>query len=251
MKASRFVKAFEKDVDHWERCLSLILEVIEMVLTVQRQWMYLEVRTHRAWALPTLCQLLCVWEPRNRSGGSVLPPPSETRPSDSCLCLSHSHPGKPPFLQISIFLLGSVLNSRSQRGFWSLGLLPGFLIVQLVYAVVWERGAECGGCVRNSLSSHCGVPQNIFIGEDIRKQLPNESALFDQVNNNWKAIMDRMSKDSNALRSTHYPGESSMGKGSDSCPWVCALVRSRPHASSLKTIPSSLSLAAMFTPLLL
>nr|XP_034361929.1 LOW QUALITY PROTEIN: dynein heavy chain 2, axonemal [Arvicanthis niloticus] len=89
MKASRFVKAFEKDVDHWERCLSLILEVIEMVLTVQRQWMYLE---------------------------------------------------------------------------------------------------------------------NIFLGEDIRKQLPNESALFDQVNNNWKAIMDRMNKDSNALRSTHYPG---------------------------------------------
>ncbi|OBS67543.1 hypothetical protein A6R68_03951 [Neotoma lepida] len=88
MKASRFVKAFEKDVDHWERCLSLILEVIEMVLTVQRQWMYLE---------------------------------------------------------------------------------------------------------------------NIFLGEDIRKQLPNESALFDQVNNNWKAIMDRMSKDSNALRSTHHP----------------------------------------------
>lgn len=46
MKASRFVKAFEKEVDHWERCLSLILEVVEMVLTVQRQWMYLEVRTH-------------------------------------------------------------------------------------------------------------------------------------------------------------------------------------------------------------
>ncbi|XP_048221841.1 dynein axonemal heavy chain 2 isoform X1 [Perognathus longimembris pacificus] len=89
MKASRFVKAFEKEVDHWERCLSLILEVIEMVLTVQRQWMYLE---------------------------------------------------------------------------------------------------------------------NIFMGEDIRKQLPNESALFDQVNNNWKSILDRMSKDNNALRSTHYPG---------------------------------------------
>ncbi|XP_062072422.1 dynein axonemal heavy chain 2 isoform X1 [Lepus europaeus] len=89
MKASRFVKAFEKDVDHWERCLSLILEVIEMVLTVQRQWMYLE---------------------------------------------------------------------------------------------------------------------NIFLGEDIRKQLPNESALFDQVNNNWKSIMDRMNKDNNALRSTHHPG---------------------------------------------
>uniref|UniRef100_A0A8I3PUB4 Dynein axonemal heavy chain 2 n=1 Tax=Canis lupus familiaris TaxID=9615 RepID=A0A8I3PUB4_CANLF len=89
MKASHFVKAFEKDVDHWERCLSLILEVVEMVLTVQRQWMYLE---------------------------------------------------------------------------------------------------------------------NIFLGEDIRKQLPSESALFDQVNSNWKTIMDRMSKDSNALRSTHHPG---------------------------------------------
>uniref|UniRef100_G1MEZ7 Dynein axonemal heavy chain 2 n=1 Tax=Ailuropoda melanoleuca TaxID=9646 RepID=G1MEZ7_AILME len=89
MKASRFVKAFEKEVDHWERCLSLILEVVEMVLTVQRQWMYLE---------------------------------------------------------------------------------------------------------------------NIFLGEDIRKQLPSESALFDQVNNNWKSIMDRLSKDSNALESTHHPG---------------------------------------------
>uniref|UniRef100_A0A2K6FUH7 Dynein axonemal heavy chain 2 n=1 Tax=Propithecus coquereli TaxID=379532 RepID=A0A2K6FUH7_PROCO len=89
MKASRFVKAFEKDVDHWERCLSLILEVIEMVLTVQRQWLYLE---------------------------------------------------------------------------------------------------------------------NIFLGEDIRKQLPNESASFDQINSNWKSIMDRMSKNNNALQSTHYPG---------------------------------------------
>lgn len=43
MKASRFVKAFEKEVDYWERTLSHILEVIEMTLTVQRQWMYLEV----------------------------------------------------------------------------------------------------------------------------------------------------------------------------------------------------------------
>ena len=45
MKATRFVKAFEKDVDYWERTLSLILEVIEMILQVQRQWMYLEVCT--------------------------------------------------------------------------------------------------------------------------------------------------------------------------------------------------------------
>ncbi|XP_040308873.1 dynein axonemal heavy chain 2 [Herpailurus yagouaroundi] len=89
MKASRFVKAFEREVDHWERCLSLILEAVEMVLMVQRQWMYLE---------------------------------------------------------------------------------------------------------------------NIFLGEDIRKQLPSESALFDQINSTWKSVMDRMNKDSNALRATHHPG---------------------------------------------
>ena len=49
MKASRFVKAFETDVDHWERTLSLILEVVEMLLTVQRQWMYLEVSGKRTY----------------------------------------------------------------------------------------------------------------------------------------------------------------------------------------------------------
>ncbi|XP_063305793.1 dynein axonemal heavy chain 2 [Pelobates fuscus] len=89
MKASPFVKAFEHDVDRWERCLSHILEVIEMILTVQRQWLYLE---------------------------------------------------------------------------------------------------------------------NIFLGEDIRKQLPQESAEFDQINISWKAIMNRLNKDKNALRGTHHPG---------------------------------------------
>lgn len=43
MKASRYVKAFDKEVDKWERTLSHILEVIEMILQVQKQWMYLEV----------------------------------------------------------------------------------------------------------------------------------------------------------------------------------------------------------------
>ncbi|KAG7496340.1 dynein heavy chain 2, axonemal [Solea senegalensis] len=42
MKASRFVKAFEQEVDCWERRLSQVLEVTEMILTVQRQWIYLE-----------------------------------------------------------------------------------------------------------------------------------------------------------------------------------------------------------------
>ncbi|XP_031567025.1 dynein heavy chain 2, axonemal-like, partial [Actinia tenebrosa] len=89
MKASRYVKAFEAEVDKWERTLSLILEVIEMILTVQRQWMYLE---------------------------------------------------------------------------------------------------------------------NIFLGEDIRKQLPRESAEFDDVNAHWKVIMQRLNKDPNALRGTHHEG---------------------------------------------
>ncbi|XP_013412698.1 dynein heavy chain 2, axonemal [Lingula anatina] len=89
MKASRFVKAFEQDVDRWERTLSLIMETVEMLLTVQRQWMYLE---------------------------------------------------------------------------------------------------------------------NIFLGEDIRKQLPRESADFDEINISWKKIMTTMNKDKNALRATHQQG---------------------------------------------
>ncbi|KAI8915474.1 dynein heavy chain and region D6 of dynein motor-domain-containing protein [Powellomyces hirtus] len=89
MKASKFFVAFEGQVDHWERTLSRIMEVIEMLLQVQRQWMYLE---------------------------------------------------------------------------------------------------------------------NIFVGaEDIRKQLPKESAVFDGVNNTWKAIINRMMEDKNVLKATHQP----------------------------------------------
>ncbi|KAK4469213.1 hypothetical protein MN116_006788 [Schistosoma mekongi] len=42
MKTSRFVKPFEHLVDNWERILSLITETIEALLTVQRQYMYME-----------------------------------------------------------------------------------------------------------------------------------------------------------------------------------------------------------------
>ncbi|CAH8499452.1 unnamed protein product [Schistosoma intercalatum] len=42
MKTSRFVKPFEHLVDNWERVLSLITETIEALLTVQRQYMYME-----------------------------------------------------------------------------------------------------------------------------------------------------------------------------------------------------------------
>lgn len=48
--------------------------------------------------------------------------------------------------------------------------------------------------------------QNIFLGEDIRKQLPRESAEFDDVNVKWKVIMSRLNKDRNALRGTHHEG---------------------------------------------
>ena len=62
------------------------------------------------------------------------------------------------------------------------------------------------------------------MGEDIRKQLPKETAEFDGVNSNWKVIdlavcvqsylmslsiqivMSRLNKDPNALRGTHHEG---------------------------------------------
>jgi dynein heavy chain len=42
MKASRFYAAFKGSIDKWEHILSHISKVIEVLLTVQRQWMYLE-----------------------------------------------------------------------------------------------------------------------------------------------------------------------------------------------------------------
>ncbi|XP_063222941.1 dynein axonemal heavy chain 2 isoform X2 [Bacillus rossius redtenbacheri] len=46
---------------------------------------------------------------------------------------------------------------------------------------------------------------NIFQGEDIRKQLPLETSEFDQVTVQWKEITLRMYKDRGALTATHYP----------------------------------------------
>ena len=42
MKASKFFAAFEKQAFEWEQTLSTVMEVIEMLLLVQKQWMYLE-----------------------------------------------------------------------------------------------------------------------------------------------------------------------------------------------------------------
>jgi dynein heavy chain len=90
MKASKFFLAFEKEIDYWEKSLFLVVEVIDVLLQVQKQWMYLE---------------------------------------------------------------------------------------------------------------------NIFVGtEDIRKQLPRESAMFDIINKKWKEALERMSKEKLVLKAALYPG---------------------------------------------
>jgi len=48
--------------------------------------------------------------------------------------------------------------------------------------------------------------QNIFLGEDIRRQLPLEAAAFDDINNKWKTIMTHLHKVKNVYRGTHQPG---------------------------------------------
>lgn len=42
MKASKFYISFKSRIDMWESCLSIIAEVIDSVLSVQRKWIYLE-----------------------------------------------------------------------------------------------------------------------------------------------------------------------------------------------------------------
>ena len=42
MKASKFFLVFEKQITQWEKSLSLVSETIEVILQVQRNWMYLE-----------------------------------------------------------------------------------------------------------------------------------------------------------------------------------------------------------------
>ncbi len=42
MKASKFYASFQTKIDNWESTLSLISEIVEMILAVQRKWIYLE-----------------------------------------------------------------------------------------------------------------------------------------------------------------------------------------------------------------
>uniref|UniRef100_T1INB1 Dynein axonemal heavy chain 2 n=1 Tax=Strigamia maritima TaxID=126957 RepID=T1INB1_STRMM len=47
--------------------------------------------------------------------------------------------------------------------------------------------------------------ENIFVTEDIRKQLPSESNRFDRINAKFKEIANLFNKDSNALRASKIP----------------------------------------------
>ena len=49
----------------------------------------------------------------------------------------------------------------------------------------------------------CFYLQNIFLGEDIRKQLPRESAEFDDVNSNWKVKLPEVTNTSFFGNITH------------------------------------------------
>lgn len=42
MKASKYYVVFEKQINYWEQSLSLVSEMVEIMLQVQRNWMYLE-----------------------------------------------------------------------------------------------------------------------------------------------------------------------------------------------------------------
>ena len=50
------------------------------------------------------------------------------------------------------------------------------------------------------------VAQNIFYGEDIRRQLAKETALFDEVNDKWKLTMNGLNQNPNAFNATHLHG---------------------------------------------
>ena len=52
--------------------------------------------------------------------------------------------------------------------------------------------------------------ESIFMSsEDIRKQLPEEAVLFDQVNDDYKAITKAIVEEPNAIKATHreYTGD--------------------------------------------
>lgn len=65
-------------------------------------------------------------------------------------------------------------------------------------------------CFFSRVFSRIAFSQNIFQAEDIRKQLPHETAEFDDINSSWRKIMEHLNKDRNALKGTHHPGNKEM-----------------------------------------
>lgn len=42
IKASKFYNSFAEKIDRWEISLNAVSETVELILTVQKKWMYLE-----------------------------------------------------------------------------------------------------------------------------------------------------------------------------------------------------------------
>lgn len=42
IKASKFYNSFATKIQRWEKALNTVSETVELILTVQRKWMYLE-----------------------------------------------------------------------------------------------------------------------------------------------------------------------------------------------------------------
>lgn len=42
IKASKFYNSFAEKIDKWEKALNAVSETVDLILTVQKKWMYLE-----------------------------------------------------------------------------------------------------------------------------------------------------------------------------------------------------------------
>lgn len=54
------------------------------------------------------------------------------------------------------------------------------------------------------MNIYCNFLQNIFFGEDIRKQLPKETEDFDILTEDWRDITTRLFFSKSAMKATHY-----------------------------------------------
>lgn len=84
MKASRFVKPFEQQVDYWERALSKIAETTEMLLVVQRQWLYMETIFMGEDIRKQLPKESCMFDDVNRKWMIIMTTLSEIRNARRC-----------------------------------------------------------------------------------------------------------------------------------------------------------------------